>query len=148
MESQAVIKSLAALAQPHRLAVFRLLVQAGGGGMSVGSIGHELDVAPATLSFHLKELTNAGLIEARQESRFIYYSAAYAQMNELLAYLTENCCAREGVDCGSTCGDAAALQAIPTECTPAAAGTAKAKRSRGAQTAHRAASARPVLTKR
>lgn len=153
MESKKVIRSLAALAQPHRLAIFRLLVQAGGGGMSVGSIGQELDVAPATLSFHLKELTNAGLIEARQESRFIYYSAAYAQMNDLLAYLTENCCAREGTSCGPVCADVASgrpavLQAIPTECTPAAAGTAKAKRSRGAQTTRRAASARPVLTKR
>jgi len=99
METKQVLAALAALAQESRLAVFRLLVEAGPTGLSVGEIGAALKVAPATLSFHLKELANAGLVDARQEGRYIYYSAHYARMDALLAYLTENCCARDG--CGS-----------------------------------------------
>ena len=102
MESKNVITALAALAQESRLAIFRLLVQAGPQGMSVGRIGEKLiqvdaTTAPATLSFHLKELSHAGLIESRQEGRFIFYSANYMAMNALMAFLTENCCA--GLSC-------------------------------------------------
>src|SRR5262249_23925324 len=86
-----------ALAQESRLAIYRLLVEAGPTGLAVGEIGADLRVAPATLSFHLKALTHAGLIEARQEGRFIYYSASFGRMNALVDYLSENCCAR---DCG------------------------------------------------
>lgn len=92
METIEALASLAALAQDTRLAIFRLLVAAGAGGMTVGRIGEALEVAPATLSFHLKELARAGLISSRQESRFIWYSANYTAMNGLVAYLTENCC--------------------------------------------------------
>ena len=99
MEAAHVIASLAALAQESRLAIYRLLVEAGPTGLSVGEIGASLKVAPATLSFHLKELTHAGLIAARQDGRYIYYSANYARMNALLGYLTDNCCARDGVAC-------------------------------------------------
>ena len=92
METIEALASLAALAQDTRLAIFRLLVVSGAGGMTVGRIGEALEVAPATLSFHLKELARAGLIASRQESRFIWYSANYEAMNGLVAYLTENCC--------------------------------------------------------
>lgn len=99
MKTNAALTRLAALAQDSRLAVFRLLVQAGGDGLCVSDIGARLKVAPATLSFHLKELTRAGLIKARQQSRFIYYSADFKTMNGLVAYLTENCCG--GQPCGA-----------------------------------------------
>jgi ArsR family transcriptional regulator len=92
MKAAAAVTRLSALAQDSRLAVFRLLVQAGPEGLCVGDIGAKLKVAPATLSFNLKELAHAGLIKARQQSRFIYYSADFKAMNDLVAYLTENCC--------------------------------------------------------
>lgn len=86
------VKALAALAQGNRLAVFRLLVVAGPDGLSVGNIAEALGLANATLSFHLKELANAGLITARQEGRYIYYAASIEKMNALIGFLTENCC--------------------------------------------------------
>ena len=92
MKPTTVVARLAAAARESRLAVFRLLVKAGPEGLCVGDIGARLKVAPATLSFHLKELTHAGLIKPRQESRFIYYAPDFKAMNELLSYLTENCC--------------------------------------------------------
>ena len=99
MKIYLAVKALAALAQETRLSIFRILVQTGEAGLSAGQIAKELGIPNATLSFHLKELTNAGLITARQESRFIYYAANFSAMNELLGYLTENCCA--GNPCGS-----------------------------------------------
>lgn len=101
MESNEAVKSLAALAQGTRLEVFRLLVQAGPAGLTVGKINEALDVAPATLSFHLKELAHAGLIESRQEGRFIHCSANFERMNELLGFLTENCCQASGATCAT-----------------------------------------------
>ncbi|UXY15894.1 metalloregulator ArsR/SmtB family transcription factor [Chitiniphilus purpureus] len=98
MESKAAVARLAALAQDTRLSIFRLLITAGPQGMAVGRIGEALGVAPATLSFHLKELARAQLVSSRQESRFIFYSANYAAMNELLGFLTENCCAGTACD--------------------------------------------------
>ncbi|MEP7067686.1 MAG: metalloregulator ArsR/SmtB family transcription factor [Usitatibacter sp.] len=104
MDAATVVSSLAALAQESRLAIYRLLVEAGPTGMSVGEIGAPLAIAPATLSFHLKELSHADLVAARQEGRYIYYSANYSRMNALLGYLTEKCCARDGEDCAPRCG--------------------------------------------
>jgi DNA-binding transcriptional ArsR family regulator len=92
MRTPQAVKALAALAQDTRLAIYRLLVQQGPEGLAAGAIAERLDIAGATLSFHLKELTHAGMVEPRQDGRFVYYSANYDQMNALLAYLTENCC--------------------------------------------------------
>lgn len=99
MEMTSAVTALGALAQETRLSIFRLLVQAGPDGISVGEIAPAVNAASATLSFHLKELARAGLIESRQDGRYIFYSANYAQMNDLLAYLTENCCVRDGGIC-------------------------------------------------
>jgi DNA-binding transcriptional ArsR family regulator len=102
MDTQAVIGSLAALAQESRLAVFRLLVARGPAGYPAGAIGDRLDIPGPTLSFHLKELAQAGLVAARKEGRFVYYTANFQRMNALVAYLTENCCSL-GVPCAPAC---------------------------------------------
>jgi ArsR family transcriptional regulator len=105
MESNEVVRALAALAHPVRLEVFRALVAAGHGGLTPGVIQAALDVPPATLSFHLKELANSGLATQERASRNVVYRAAYENMNALLAYLTENCC--QGQDCAvETAADA------------------------------------------
>jgi len=101
MRTPQAVKALAALAQDTRLAIYRLLVQQGPEGLSAGAIAERLDIAGATLSFHLKELAHAGMVESRQDGRFVYYSANYDQMNGLLAYLTENCC--QGQGCAAEC---------------------------------------------
>lgn len=93
MHIKSAVTQLSSIAQEARLEIFRLLVQAGVEGLPAGSIGERLKIPPSTLSFHLKELSRAGMITSRQVSRFIYYSANYQAMNALLAYLTENCCA-------------------------------------------------------
>ncbi|MEQ1684831.1 MAG: metalloregulator ArsR/SmtB family transcription factor [Burkholderiaceae bacterium] len=97
MEEQDVVKSLAALAQESRLRVFRTLVVAGPLGLTPGALSEELGVAATTLSFHLKELTNAGLVSQQRDGRNLIYRAAYDRMNGLLAYLTAHCC--QGEDC-------------------------------------------------
>lgn len=101
MEIKNVIAALSALAQESRLAVFRLLVQAGPQGMVASKIGEHLGLAPSSLSFHLKELTHAGLISPKQDGRFVIYSANFNTMNELLGFLTENCC--NGTPCATVC---------------------------------------------
>jgi len=100
MKTKDVVRALAALAQETRLAVYRLLVQQGPTGVAAGEIAAALDISPQTLSFHLKELSAAALVTSRQEGRFIFYSADFPAMNRLLAFLTENCCAADGVACG------------------------------------------------
>lgn len=92
MKSAQVVKALAALAQPTRLAVYRLLVECGPDGMAAGQVAEKLKVAPATLSFHFKTLSHAGLVDSRQDGRFVYYTANFIVMNGMVAYLTENCC--------------------------------------------------------
>jgi DNA-binding transcriptional ArsR family regulator len=94
MEAKQAVQALAALAQDTRLAVFRLLVEAGPAGMAAGEIATELDLPPATLSFHLAQLANAGLVRGRQDGRFIYYAPDFGAMNGLVGFLTENCCVR------------------------------------------------------
>ena len=104
MQETDVVRSLAALAQEVRLRVFRALVVAGPAGLTPGDLAAQLEVAPNTLSFHLKELSHAGLISQERQGRNLIYRAAFDTMNALLAYLTENCC--EGQACAPA--DAAA----------------------------------------
>jgi ArsR family transcriptional regulator len=100
MEKTDAIAALAALAQGTRLDVFRLLVQAGTDGMPAGQIGERLGLPSATLSFHLNHLRHAGLVTFTREGRSLIYVAEYSSMNELLAYLTENCCQGDTAGCG------------------------------------------------
>jgi ArsR family transcriptional regulator, arsenate/arsenite/antimonite-responsive transcriptional repressor len=97
MEQEAVVKSLAALAQPVRLQVFRALVVCGQDGLTPGAMSEGLGIPANTLSFHLKELAHAGLVTQERASRNIIYRAAFDHMNGLLSYLTENCC--RGASC-------------------------------------------------
>lgn len=99
MKPAQVVKALSALAQPTRLAVYRLLVERGPDGIAAGQVAEKLKVSPATLSFHFRTLSHAGLIESRQEGRFIYYAANFAVMNGMVAYLTENCCGGDQAAC-------------------------------------------------
>ena len=92
MNTKNAISALAALAQESRLAVFRLLVQAGPEGLAASKIGEQLGIPPSSLSFHLKELTHADLVTSRPEGRFIIYAANFPTMNSLLAFMTDNCC--------------------------------------------------------
>jgi len=95
MEETDVVRALAALAQPLRLRIFRALVVAGNAGMTPGTMAEQLDVAPTTLSFHLKELTHSGLVTQERDGRFLIYRAAFEQVNALLGYMTANCCQGE-----------------------------------------------------
>lgn len=95
MEISTAAQAISSLAHETRLGIFRLLVQAGSAGLPAGRINDAMQVAAPTLSFHLKELAHAGLVSSRHEGRFIYYQANYQAMNELLAYLTQNCCQGE-----------------------------------------------------
>jgi DNA-binding transcriptional ArsR family regulator len=108
MDQTNAIAALGALAQETRLALFRLLVTCGPAGLAAGAIAERLGIAPSSLSFHLQELVHAGLITQRRLSRNLIYSAEYGRMNELLLYLTENCCGRGGA-CIPACNPADAF---------------------------------------
>src|SRR5215203_463485 len=99
MKSIDAVRALTALAQETRLGVFRHLVQQGPSGLAAGEIAELLGIAPPTLSFHLKELSHAKLVTARQEGRFVFYAANFGEMNRLLGFLTDNCCAADGGSC-------------------------------------------------
>lgn len=99
MKPPEVVESLAALAQESRLALFRLLVQRGPEGYTPTQLREKLEVPGPTLSFHLKELQRASLIGSRREGRFLYYSPNFSRMNELLGFLTDNCCSLADKDC-------------------------------------------------
>lgn len=99
MRATNAVEALGALAQEHRLALFRLLVQAGDKGMAAGAIAETLGVPNSSLSFHLAQLKNAGLILSERQHRSLIYRANYPAMNALVHYLMENCCA--GTDCGA-----------------------------------------------
>lgn len=110
MNPETAVTSLSALAQSSRLKIFRLLVVAGQEGCTVGQIGQELKMPAATLSFHLKELSHAGLIRGKQEGRFVYYTANFEQMNDLLHFLSEQCCQGEDNKSTHDCD----LKSLPT----------------------------------
>ena len=103
MKSQDAVTSLSALAQESRLAIFRMLVKRGPEGYTPTELGEKLRVAPATLSFHLKALQRAGLIEVRREGRFLFYRPNFPHMKLLVEFLTEQCCSLAGRDCGPAC---------------------------------------------
>jgi ArsR family transcriptional regulator, arsenate/arsenite/antimonite-responsive transcriptional repressor len=110
MDSNLALRALGALAHESRLAIFRTLVVAGPEGMAAGEIAQQLGLAPSSLSFHLKDLSHAGLVSARQEGRYVLYTAGFEAMNGLIGFLTENCCA--GASCAVSeppdcCGDPA-----------------------------------------
>src|SRR6201990_1751042 len=111
MEKTNAVAALAALAQDNRLDAFRLLVQPGPEGMPAGAIAEALDLAPNTLTFHFDRLRGAGLVTVRREGRSMIYAAQFKAMNELLGFLTENCC-----------------QGAAEKCAPAVCGPAKSKR--------------------
>jgi DNA-binding transcriptional ArsR family regulator len=112
MLAEQVIQALGALSQEHRLAAFRLLVQAGAEGIAAGVIAEKIGVPPSSMSFHLSQLANAGLVTQRRESRSIIYAADYAVMNGLMAYLTENCCGGLPCDDSAACVPDATTEAI------------------------------------
>jgi ArsR family transcriptional regulator len=95
LDAPEAVEALAALAQPTRLAIYRLLVQSGPQGLHAGAIAEQLSLAPATLSFHVAQLARAGLARARAEGRFVVYTADFSRMNALVGFLTENCCGGE-----------------------------------------------------
>ncbi|SNS68149.1 transcriptional regulator, ArsR family [Noviherbaspirillum humi] len=105
MDFPSAVHALGALANEHRLTVFRLLVQTGPQGLTAGALSSELQIPASSLSFHLKDMLNAGLLQARHEGRQIIYSARFETMNQLIAFLTENCCG------GNPCLPAATVSA-------------------------------------
>jgi DNA-binding transcriptional ArsR family regulator len=118
MKATEAVATLAALAQETRLSVFRLLVEQGAAGLAAGEIAERIGIAPAALSFHLKELAHARLVKSRQDGRYVFYSADFATMNRLLAFLTENCCAADGGACG------------PSACAPSPANRSPSRKAR------------------
>lgn len=107
MQAAAAINALGALAQEHRLALFKLLVQAGESGMAAGSLADELKIPNSSLSFHLAHLARSGLVKQRRDGRSLIYSADFGAMDRLIAYLMENCCAGEGCAVPSINGECA-----------------------------------------
>ncbi len=102
MKAPAAIASLGALAHEHRLAVYRLLVRRGPEGLAAGAIGEKLSLGPSSLTFHLQALHRAGLVRQVRDGRQLIYSADFAAMNDLVAYLTDECCAAASA-CGADC---------------------------------------------
>jgi DNA-binding transcriptional ArsR family regulator len=112
MKSNDAVESLAALAQDSRLAIFRMLVRRGPAGYTPTELAERLNVTSPTLSFHLKELQRARLIDVRRDGRFLYYRPNFAHMNRLIGFLTENCCVLADESCGTQCGPAVAASPL------------------------------------
>jgi DNA-binding transcriptional ArsR family regulator len=126
METQNAVVALEALAQPSRLGIFRRLVAAGPPGMPAGRIAEDMGLPAATLSFHLSQLKHAGLIAFRRDGRSLIYSANFAAMNQLVGFLTDNCCG----------GDHAACAPLPVR-VPVSVHVHKAPRRRSAPSSKR-----------
>lgn len=109
MDKKHAVDALGALAHEYRLEIYRLLVETGPAGLSAGAIGDAVGLAPSSLTFHLQNLHRTGLIVQRRESRSLIYGVDFETMNELVGFLTENCCAGSGTSC-ATSGKAAAGQ--------------------------------------
>ena len=120
MEKKAALDALSALSQETRLDLFRLLVTAGPEGLPAGVIAERLGVLPSSLTFHLNHLVRAGLITQRRLSRQLIYAAEYGTMNDLLAYLTENCCGRDAL-CNPACNPTDAFKTGESDEAPARA---------------------------
>ncbi len=118
MEITESVGALAALAHETRLAVFRLLVEAGPDGLPAGAIGDRLGIAPTTLSFHLSQLSHAGLAASRRDGRSIIYSAGFETMLELMGFLTDNCCQGRPDDCDFPAPAAPAPRRPQTKSSP------------------------------
>jgi ArsR family transcriptional regulator, arsenate/arsenite/antimonite-responsive transcriptional repressor len=103
MNHKQAVDALSALAHDHRLGVYRLLVEAGPEGLNAGTIATKLKLAPSSLTFHLQQLHRAGLVTQERNSRQLIYAADFSEMNSLVGYLTENCCAGSESDCGVAC---------------------------------------------
>ena len=114
MDPRSAVACLGALAHETRLAVFRLLVQAGPDGLSAGTIAETIGLPPSSLTFHLQQLSHAGLITQRRVSRQLFYATDFAVMNEVVAYLTENCCGA-GTACAPACRPEATGTSVPTK---------------------------------
>jgi len=108
MDTKHAVESLGALAHEFRLGIYRLLVERGPGGLPAGAIGEAVGLAPSSLTFHLQNLHRAGLIVQRRESRSLIYSVDFGAMNDLVAFLTDNCCAGSSGSCATVCKPAAA----------------------------------------
>jgi ArsR family transcriptional regulator, arsenate/arsenite/antimonite-responsive transcriptional repressor len=109
-----VVAALAALAHEHRLKAYRLLVETGPDGLSAGVVAERLGIPPSSLTFHLQHLLRAGLVSQRRVSRQLIYAMIPTAMNNLVGFLTENCCGREAA-CGTACNPAVANVAVPTK---------------------------------
>jgi DNA-binding transcriptional ArsR family regulator len=112
METKTAVTALAAIAQDSRLAIFRTLVQAGPAGLAAGRISELTGIAPSSLSFHLKELSHADMVDSRQAGRFVIYTANFETMNALLGFLTDNCCG--GNPCSPVCSPACSTEKEPS----------------------------------
>jgi len=111
METKHAVEALGALAHQYRLGIYRLLVEQGPEGLSAGAIGEAVGLVPSSLTFHLQNLHRAGLIVQRRESRSLIYSVDFDAMNDLVGYLTENCCAGTGGSCATACAPASKSKA-------------------------------------
>jgi ArsR family transcriptional regulator, arsenate/arsenite/antimonite-responsive transcriptional repressor len=112
MQTKHAVDALGALAHEHRLGIYRLLVEQGPAGLSAGTIAETIGLAPSSLTFHLQNLHRAGLIAQRRASRSLIYSVDFDAMNELVGYLTENCCAGSGESCATACKPASSAKTV------------------------------------
>jgi ArsR family transcriptional regulator, arsenate/arsenite/antimonite-responsive transcriptional repressor len=103
MKTHTAVEALGALAHEHRLTLYRLLVERGPDGLPAGAIAERLKISPSSLTFHLQHLQRVGLIKQRRLSRQLIYAADFTVMNELVTYLTENCCGSETASCAPAC---------------------------------------------